>query len=93
MPHSYWPQCVEEILHLVEATGKLARGQLCLFDFKFGVVNGGSIKNQTADAISKLETGGRDSTEMDDYLTQVMGSLMKHRGGRSTMVMTEISMK
>lgn len=60
--------CWNWILNLAEVIDKLACSWLCLSEFQFDAVHWAGIKNHAADALLWLETGGTDSTELDNDL-------------------------
>lgn len=65
------------ILHLVNATGKLARWRLRLSEFEFDVVQRTSIRDQAADTLLRLETGGTDTIRIFFDLLEMMETLVK----------------
>lgn len=62
---------LKKILNLVDATNKLAHWRLRLSGFEFDVVHRDGIENQAPDALSRLETGWTDTTELDNDLPEM----------------------
>lgn len=56
------------ILNMADETVELYRWLLRLQELSFDVVNRAGIKNQAADALSKLWITGEDQTELNDEL-------------------------
>lgn len=53
--------------------------RLCFSDFEFNVFHRAGIKNQAADTILRLGTGGTDITNLDDDLPNDGGTNRKRR--------------
>lgn len=64
------------ILNMTDAKGPLTPWRLRLSVLDYDVVHCAQVKHQAADALSRLETSGADTTQIDDY-NQLM--LMTHK--------------
>lgn len=76
------------LLNLRDTKGKLARLLSCLSDFEFDVLHRVGIKNQGADALSRLKTGDTYTTELDDESLEMLISSIEYIL-QSTMIMAE----
>lgn len=54
------------VLNLIESTGRLARGRLLASEFEFDVVDGDSINNLPADALSRLRFKRKNTRTLGD---------------------------
>lgn len=52
-----------------EASANLTRWRLQLSEFKFYIVHRAGIKHKAADPMSKILTGGKDKTKVDDKIS------------------------
>lgn len=59
------------ILNFVDATDRLARWQLGLYEYEFDLVHRDGIKHQKADALSSLRTEGTDDLPLEDKLSLI----------------------
>lgn len=63
-----------------------------LSKFEVDSVHRAGIRNQAADAVSQLETGGTNTTKLGVDLPEILVSIIYHRGS-SKMIMTETPLK
>lgn len=82
------------ILNFADATGKLARQRLMLFEHDLEITHRAGVKHQAAEALSELLTTGVDSTEIEDEIlvTVVTGNKNRDRTNMSV-VPSEIQKK
>lgn len=62
------PDNLKLFLNLADATGMMARWRFCLSEFDFGIIRKPGIENQAADTLSRLQTGGKEYTDIDDEI-------------------------
>lgn len=71
---------LKRILNLADAPSKLKRRRLQLSESEFYIVHRVGIKDQAADALLRVKTCDIDTTEVDDDLSERLGSIMEKRG-------------
>lgn len=59
---------LEWMLKLADVLGRFAWWRLCFSKLEYEVVNRAGIKNQAADALSRIETTGADTDSIEDNL-------------------------
>lgn len=70
--------CLKWIRNLADATGRLARLRLHLFEFEFDAVHRAEIEHQAADALSSMPTDGADITLMEVDILIVVIDVTSH---------------
>lgn len=61
---------------LADAIGRFVRWRLWSPEFYFDVIHRAGTKNQAADVLSPLETGGLDIAALEDELPEMKASLV-----------------
>lgn len=60
--------CFKWILNLADTSVRWARWRLCLPEFEFNVLHRAGVKHQAVDALSRMPTGGADTTPIEDEI-------------------------
>lgn len=68
------------ILNLPDVTGKLRRWQLLLSKSESDLGHRSGTKSEVADALLRLNTGGTDSTYLNDESPKRLVPLIEHKG-------------